>query len=166
MKMGFENMRFRKHYNNRPETVTIGGKTINVRSQGEKKVAEYLEVLKQSGHIWEWAYEARTFRFPDDSWLIDFTVQENIGSFYHIEFKGHFEARDRRKLKLLFKYYPDARVLYVFQNRCDIRKMKNGGKISVVAKASLLGRFDKGDYLMKEQKMDCCDNIALELVKN
>ena len=42
----------------------------------ESKVACYLQLLKDSGYIKDWAYEEKRFEFPDDSWLIDFTVTE------------------------------------------------------------------------------------------
>jgi len=118
-------MRLVKNYNNQRVTAIIGGKTCNFRSKLEYKVAQYLELLKRfgAGSIKDWQYEFMRFKFPDDSWLIDFTVEENDGSFWHIESKGHFGARDRKKLKLLFKYFPQAKVLYVLQNKKDIQKM-------------------------------------------
>ena len=123
-RLGFEkNRRIVKQYNNIREVCEIGGKRCHFRSRLEKRVAEYLELLKVSGIIKDWDYEFMNFKFPDDSWLIDFTVRENDNEIYHLEVKGHFEARDRKKLKLLFKYFPQARVLYVMQSRKDIAKM-------------------------------------------
>ena len=122
-KMGFEKQRFVKQYNNVRVRETVGGKECNFRSKLEYRVALYLELLKKNGSIAEWYYEFMKFQFPDDSWLIDFTIKELDGEFYHIESKGHFEARDRKKLKLLFKYFPQARVLYVFSGKKDKDRM-------------------------------------------
>ena len=127
-KMGFNEPKLAKTYNNRRERAEIGGKICNFRSQLEKRVAEILELQKISKHIKDWEYETHTFTFPDDKWLIDFVVRENDDSFYYIEAKGHFEARDRRKLKLLAKYRPEVRVLYIMQSQRDIKRMGLAGK--------------------------------------
>ena len=143
--MGFEsNRRLRKQYNSRAEDVCIGGKSFRVRSQLEKKMAEYLQILKESGHIADWNFEFMNFKFPDNSWLIDFTITELDGNFYHIETKGHFEARDRKKLKLLFKYFPQARVLYVFQHAADKNKMGLSAKYLWWRKPVCINELTKG----------------------
>lgn len=144
-KMGFGADRtFRKSYRNRPETATIGGKTCHFRSQLEIKAANYLELLKTGGHIKDWAYEQTRFEFPDDKWLIDFDVLENDGNFYYVECKGHFEARDRRKLKLLFKYKPEVKILYIFENNSDRNKIKTASKYLWWRKPVLLRELTKG----------------------
>ena len=123
-KMGFEtDRRLRKEYKNKRTTLEMDGITYNFRSKLESKVALYLQLLKDTGEIKDWWYEFMKFELGDDSWLIDFTVEENDHNFYHIEAKGHFEARDRRKLKLLFKYHPEARVLYVMQHKADVKRL-------------------------------------------
>ena len=123
-RLGFEKIkRIAKNYNNQRSTCEIGGKVCNFRSKIEKKVAEYLELLKQAGHIKNWWYEQTTFHFPDDNWLIDFDVRENDDTFWYIECKGQFEARDRKKLKLLDKYRPEVKLLYVFWRKQHIEKM-------------------------------------------
>ena len=44
-RMGFEkDKRIHKKYGNISETVYIGGKWLTVRSQGEKRLAQYLEM--------------------------------------------------------------------------------------------------------------------------
>ena len=131
--MGFNEPRLRKKYNNRRITLEFPDKTVTFRSIGESKVAQYLQLLKESNHIDDWYYEFMNFKFPNNdkpvlTWLIDFTVKENDGNFYHIEFKGHYESLDRKKLKALFDYYPEARVLYVFQSKHDVKKMGTSRK--------------------------------------
>jgi hypothetical protein len=128
-KMGFEkNRRLRKEYKNKPEIVEFDGKTCAFRSQLEKKIAYVLELQKQSGDIADWGYETTLWTFPDDQWLVDFTVTENDKQKYYIEAKGYFEARDRKKLKMLYKYYPNERLLYIMQNKCDIKRLKTSAK--------------------------------------
>ena len=124
-KMGFEkDKRFARDFNNRRETVRIGDKVYNFRSQLEKNVAmDYLVLLKACGQIKDWNYEFMKFEFPDDSYLVDFTITENDGSFYHIEAKGMWDARAKRKLALLNKYYPQARIVLVFGGKHDAAKV-------------------------------------------
>lgn len=123
-RMGFEkNKRFAKNFNNRPETVSIGGKECHFRSQGEIKLANYLELLKAGGHIQDWFYEQTTFVFPDDKYIVDFDVRNNDNTFEYYEYKGMFDARARRKLKLLNKYRPEIQLNLVFGNKRDAKKV-------------------------------------------
>lgn len=110
-------------WKNKPSTETIGGKTCNFRSKLEYKIAKYLQLLKDSGHIKDWQFEQTTFIFPDDRYLVDFDILENDGNFYYIEAKGRPDARTKRKLKLLAKYRPEVRVMLVFQNKKDIARL-------------------------------------------
>lgn len=121
-RMGFEpNRKLAKEYNNKRESVCIDGKTCHFRSQLEKEFAHYLQMLKDSGHIKDWAYEQTTFRFPDSSYLVDFDVLNIDGSFEYYECKGLFEADTRRKIKLLNKYRPEVKLTLVFRKRSDAR---------------------------------------------
>jgi hypothetical protein len=128
-RMGFEvDKRLCKEYNNRSEDVCIGGKSFRVRSQGEKKLAMYLEMLKLSGHIKDWAFEQTTFYFPDKlhpviTYLVDFDVLNIDGTFEYYEFKGLFDSNMRRKLKLLGEYRPEVRLTLVFNKKADARKV-------------------------------------------
>jgi len=123
-RMGFEsNKRFAKDFNNKPEEVCIGGKSFRVRSQGEKKLALYLELLKVGGHIKEWDFEQTTFHFPDDKYLVDFDVRTNNDEPEYYEYKGLFDARSRRKLQLLQKYRPEVKLTLVFAKRSDAKKV-------------------------------------------
>lgn len=132
-KMGFEKKHFQKEYNNTWVHDCIGGKEYSFRSKGEHKVAQYLELLKQSGNIKDWAFEQTKFCFPSEqdpvrTWLVDFDVLENDGSFYYIEFKGHVEPDVKRKLLLLAKYRPEVKVDMVFYKKSDAKKL--GSKAS------------------------------------
>jgi len=123
-RMGFEkNKRFARDYNNRRETCVVGGKECSFRSQLEKQVAQYLELLKVSGHIKDWAHEQTTFRFPDDRYLVDFDVLNPDGSFEYVEAKGQFDSRTRRKLMLIQKYRPEVKLTLVFKNKRDAAKV-------------------------------------------
>ena len=123
--LGFEsNKRIYKKYGNKPEHCTIGGKDMYVRSQGEKKLAEYLELLKVGGCIKDWAFEQTTFTFPDDKYLVDFDVINPDGTFEYYEWKGFFDARSRRKLQLLEKYRPEVVITMVFANKSGALKFK------------------------------------------
>ena len=143
--LGYEkNKKLAKQYNNQWVTDTIGGKLCKFRSKIEYKTALYLELLKASGEIKDWNHEFMKFKFPDDSWLVDFTITENDGNFYHYECKGRFEARDRKKIKLLFKYFPEARVLFIFYSKRDIAKVKTAEKFMWWRKPVTLRELTKG----------------------
>jgi hypothetical protein len=123
-RMGFEvNKKFAKNYRNRPETMEIGGKTYNFRSQLEIKVAKYLELLKVSGQIKDWAYEQTTFTFDDQivckKYIIDFDVIRPDGTFYYIEAKGYVDKHTIDRLTVLFTKRPEVRVWMVFQGKRD-----------------------------------------------
>lgn len=127
--MGFEaDKRINKKYGNITCYALIGDRSFRFRSKLEHKVAMYLEVIKNGGWIKDWDYEGTTFRFPDDKWLIDFEVRNNDDSFEYIEAKGMFDARSRRKLKLVHKYRPDAKITMVFQNKRDMQKARLSAK--------------------------------------
>lgn len=122
--MGFEEHKsLARDFNNKRTTAIIGGKQYFFRSILEFKVAKYLQLLKDTGHIKDWAFEQTTFKFPDDKYLVDFDVLENDGNFYYIEAKGHPDERARRKLRLLNKYKPEVKIMMVFQNARDVKKL-------------------------------------------
>lgn len=112
-----------KDYHNQPTTIIFGNREITFKSKLEGKVAQYLQLLKDTGYIKNWNYEQTTFVFPDDRYLVDFSVYENDDSFYYIEAKGYVDARTKRKLRLLNKYLPGVKIDMVFQNKRDIRKL-------------------------------------------
>jgi len=124
--MGFEpNKRIHKKYGNIAETVVIGGKPCKCRSQGEKRLGQYLELLKVGGYIRDWAFEQTTFRTSDGEkfWLVDFDVLNNDGTFEYYEFKGAVKQQDITKLQLLFEVKPEVQVTFVFEDKRSAAKL-------------------------------------------
>ena len=123
-KMGFEpNKRLVMDYKNVRTTIEIGGKLCKFRSKLEAKVAQYLQLLKDSGHIKDWQFEQTTFHFPDDRYLVDFDIIDPDGSIWYLEAKGYVTAKTKRNLRLLHKYRPEVVIDMVFQNKSDIKKL-------------------------------------------
>lgn len=143
-KMGFErNRRFAMDFNVRPATnVLLGSKTYSFRTQGEYKLAKYLQLLQDTGHIKSWSYETTKFIFPDDSYLVDFDVRNNDDTFEYYELKGYITAKTRRNVKLLAKYRPEVRLTMVFLNAKDMRKMRTWAKY--VYRVCLLSELTRG----------------------
>ena len=128
-KMGFEpRKRIYQNFKNVRVDAEVGGKQCKFRSKLEHKVAIYLELLKVSGHIKDWAFEQTKFIFPDDKYLVDFDVINTDGTFYYVEAKGRFDGRARRKLQLLSKYRPEVVIDMVFSGKTDALKMKTSMK--------------------------------------
>lgn len=125
-RMGFEaNKRIHKKYGNISETVSIGGKLCKFRSQGEKRLAQYLELLKIGGHIKDWAFEQTTFVTGngDKFWLVDFDVLNNDGTFEYLEYKGAVKQQDITKLQLLFECKPEVQLTFVFESKASAVKL-------------------------------------------
>jgi hypothetical protein len=139
-RMGFEKVKvIHKKYSNISETVNVGGKTCKFRSQGEKRLAQYLELLKVGGYIKDWAFEQTMFKTSsgDNFWLVDFDVLNNDGTFEYYEFKGAVKQRDITKLQLLFESNPDTVVTFVFENRNSAAKFARR-KVSNLCKGIFL----------------------------
>lgn len=113
----------RSDFKNVQTHLVLDGKDYEFRSILESKVAKYLQLLKDTGHIKDWAYEQTRFEFPDDSYLVDFDVINNDGTFYYIEVKGYCTAKTKRNLRLLNKYRPEIVLDMVFANKKDIKKL-------------------------------------------
>lgn len=159
-RMGFEkNKWIVKDYNNHRESLTIGGKSCDFRSKGEARLANYLQLLKISGHIKDWAFEQTTFVFPDDKYLVDFDVLYPDGRFGYFEYKGYFDARSRKKLKLIMKYYPEAEITMVFGSKSDARRvsrpMANFCKRICILTAKGLIDLDQTEIVRKKNKNKC-----------
>jgi hypothetical protein len=123
-KMGYElNKRLIIDHHNKPEQVTIGGKTHKFRSQGEIKLAHYFELLKIGGHISDWFYETTNFIFPDDTYLVDFDIRNNDNTFEYYELKGYLTAKSKRNIRLLNKYRPEVKLTMVFLDKKNMKKM-------------------------------------------
>lgn len=125
-RMGFEAVKIiHKKYGNLSETSTIGGKHCNFRSRGEKRLAQYLELLKIGGYIKDWAFEQTLFKTSDGDkfWLVDFDVLNNDGTFCYYEFKGMVKQQDVTKLQLLFETRPEVKLTMVFESRISAAKL-------------------------------------------
>lgn len=139
-RMGFEiDKSFTRKFGNKPETCYIGEKECKFRSQGEKRLAWYLEALKMSGHIKDWAFEQTTFYTAagERFYLVDFDVRNNDDSFEYYEFKGMFKQEDATKLKLLFESKPEVQLTMVFENKRQAAKFARR-KVSKQCKAIMM----------------------------
>jgi len=139
-----EDIKITKKYNNTWVQDTIGGKDCNFRSKGEHKLAKYLELLKQSGHIKDWEYESHNFKFGNIfSWLVDFTIRNNDNTFEYFEYKGYVEPDTKRKLYAVAEYYPNAKITMVMADKRGIKKL--GKRASCICKrVCLLSELTKG----------------------
>lgn len=140
--MGFEKYkRITRKYGNIPETSMIGGKVCNFRSQGEKRLAQYLELLKVGGYIRDWAFEQTTFHFPyGGRYLVDFDVLTADGCIEYYEFKGMFKKSDADNLEKLFMIRPEVRLTMVFEDlrqaaKFARRKVSRFCKLKIQSKA-------------------------------
>lgn len=110
---------------------TIGGKRKYFRSKWEANYARYLEWLKQYNQIKEWQHENKTFWFDGikrgcRSYLPDFEVTNNDGSVEYHEVKGWYDNRSKTKIKRMKKYYPEVKLLIIFQKQYNEIKNKVG----------------------------------------
>ena len=102
-------------WKNQPITATVGGKKCRFRSLFEYRWSQYLELLKFGGEIMDWRYEPEAFQFPDSSYRIDFEVTQRDGTYVYHELKGHQDGRANQKLKLMAKYHPNIKIVFVRQ---------------------------------------------------
>ena len=144
-KMGFEkNRRFTKEYKNIRVEARIDDKDCKFRSKLEHAFAKHLDLRKQGGLIRDFAFEQTTFRFPGFSWLIDFDVLNNDGTFEYFECKGHLEADTKRKIKALAETRPEVKVTMVFQDKGQLAKFNRWTKSGLVHRACTLREFTNG----------------------
>jgi len=164
--IGFEvDKRIRRKYGNRPEEVTIGGKTIKVRSQGEKRLAQYLEVLKVGGYIVDWFHEWERVPLGEGTiYLPDFHVFKDNNAQELYEFKGKLHQADILKYELLFRDYPGTVLHLVFENKREAakfarRKVSRLCTIWIQSKAGKgLTEFDGKAPNRKGKKNEDCSN--------
>jgi hypothetical protein len=136
-------MRIRKKYGNQLTHATVGGKEYDFRSKAELKLAKFLQLLKEMKYHKDWSYESMNFKFPDSSWLIDFTVRNNDDTFEHYEYKGYVEQNTRKKLQLLNKYFPQAQVTMVFASKKQLKRL-GARAISFCKRVCLLSELTHG----------------------
>ena len=94
---------------------------IYVRSRWEANYCRYLNLLKEQKVIFEWEYEADTFRFDGikrgvQSYTPDFKIWTEIGAEpYYVEIKGYMDAKSKTRLKRMKKYYPKIQLVVIAQ---------------------------------------------------
>lgn len=147
-KDGMLDMPIRKKYGNVPTHAIVGDKEYDFKSKAEIKLAKYLQLLKEMGHIKDWLYENTKFCFPSEqdpvkTWLVDFDVLENDGSFHYIEYKGYVEPDTKRKLFLLNQYRPEVKIVMIFASRKQLRKLGNRAT-SYCKRTCLLSELTRG----------------------
>lgn len=90
---------------------TIGTQTVFFRSSWEANYARFLQLLKDSGEIQEWSHEPETFWFKGIkrgccSYLPDFRVVRQDGTFEYHEVKGWMDRKSKTKIRRMAKYFP------------------------------------------------------------
>jgi len=113
----------------------IGGKRKYFRSKWEANYARYLEWLKEHNQIKEWQHENKTFWFEGikrgcRSYLPDFEVENNNGTIEYHEVKGWYDDRSKTKVKRMAKYYPEVKLIIIFQKQYNEIKNKVGRLIN------------------------------------
>lgn len=124
-KMGFEKFTIRRKFGNKPETCEIGGKTCNFRSQSEKKVAKYLQLLVDSDFYQDWAFEQTMFRFDNpilQNYVMDFDVLRKDGTFFYVEVKGLMDKYSRDRITVLLTERPEVELWVVFTGKKEMAK--------------------------------------------
>jgi hypothetical protein len=117
----------RRKFGNHPVHAEVGGKDCHFRSKLEYRYAQYLQILKESGHIQEWDYETRVFDFKDqkiEHFLPDFMVEVSDSDREVHECKGFLQKYDLDRLKGLFEEYPEVKVTIIFAKKPKISVQK------------------------------------------
>jgi hypothetical protein len=104
---------------------------LYVRSSWEANYARYLNWLVKYKEISRWEYESETFEFSQikrgtRSYLPDFKVYNNDGTFEYHEVKGWMDDKSKIKLERMTKYYPHIKIVLIDadQYRCIAKTMK------------------------------------------
>ncbi len=141
----------KKNISNIPNTtkgyLVHNGKYIYLKSLYEINFCHYLNFLLQHKAIQSWEYEPDTFWFEGIkrgvvSYLPDFRVLENNGTFTYYETKGYMDQRSKTKLKRMAKYHPDIKLILVDKPIYE----------SIKKKSSMIKNW--GKYLKVKQKKE------------
>lgn len=94
---------------------TVGGKQCYFRSSWEWRMAKILEHWKHIGLCWDWEHEPDSYpliakKGEHKRYLPDFKIWTSDNTYYYIEIKGKFPAKDKRRLANFHKQYPDPIV--------------------------------------------------------
>lgn len=93
----------------------VGDKKIFARSKWEYRYAMYLQILKNSNDIKDWAHEPTTFWFEGIkrgtcSYKPDFLVTHNNGMQEYVEVKGFMDAKSKTKINRMRIYHPEVKL--------------------------------------------------------
>lgn len=102
-------------YTAKPQWCEYGERRFYARSKAEANHAAILEVMRTSGQIADWRHEPRRYVFPDRTrapvaYLPDFEVTALDGSKFLTEVKGRWTSKDREKIRLMARHYPDVPI--------------------------------------------------------
>ncbi len=110
-----------------------GGKILTMRSKWETNYGIYLDFLVKQKEIKGWEYEPERYKFimtegnykvEIGTYLPDFKVTNNDGTFYLVEVKGYRQGT--LKLKRMKKYYPEIKIELVDSKEYAVLKKKVG----------------------------------------
>ncbi len=82
---------------NKPTYDFGNGKIITFRSNWECNFAFYLEWMKKRGEIKDWEHESERLKWLGGSYLPDFKIYRNDGSYYFAEVKGKTQGINKFK---------------------------------------------------------------------
>lgn len=120
----------------KPQWCEYGERRFYARSRAEAAHAAVLEMQRKAGVIADWRHEPRRYTFPDRTraplfYLPDFEVTALDGFTFMVEVKGHWQSRDRERIRLMARHYPDVVIRFVgapidsaFQKRIDAARAK------------------------------------------
>lgn len=94
-----------------------GERRFYARSRAEARHAAVLEMQRKAGVIADWRHEPKRFLFPDRTvaplfFLPDFSVTKLDGSIEYQEIKGHWQSKDRSRIVLFARHYPEIEVRF------------------------------------------------------
>lgn len=102
----------------KPKWCEYGERRFYARSRAEANHAAVLEMQRKAGAILDWRHEPRRYLFPNRTvapcfFLPDFEVTALDGSKHLVEVKGRWQTRDRSRVILMARHYPDVEVRFV-----------------------------------------------------
>lgn len=95
---------------------TVGGQTCWFRSKWEFNIAHILEHWKQTAKCWNWQHEPDIHylhgvkKGEHKQYIPDFKIWTSNESFYYMEIKGKYPAKDKRRMENFKKQYPQYLV--------------------------------------------------------
>ena len=99
-RLGFGNdRRFIMKYGNEPRHAVIASREFHFKSKFEYRYAQYLEILREQGHLIHWDYEPIALVFEEETrgakvYTPDFRITTNSDAFEYHETKGRLSGSD------------------------------------------------------------------------